>query len=150
MSSKVYCNCDTDADFSGAIIFSRIDGLIADNYALFFVHIIMIVFMVIVLWYFVSLLRTTITQYKDAVGRFGKAPPKNDDTEVYDEDEKLKDASVYFSRGKAKFTKDVETTYKEYNKLKGDYIKATYQKSIDDKVDDELFYKEHDDYDYSK
>jgi hypothetical protein len=48
------------------------------------------------------------------------------------------------------FYENMDKKYKEYNTKKSEYIKQTYNRDIDDKVDDTVQYPKYDDYEYKK
>ncbi len=152
MSTAAPCyNCGGNvADTTGMNQIKKLERLIADNYTVIVICIILSIVLFICLKYFGTQIYEVIQRYrKSAIQVKSGLPDVTEDTEIYDEDDKPYDISKYFGQGKNDFVKSMEDAYKDYNKLKSDYIRTTYSKTNDDVIDkDTVFYGKYDDYDY--
>jgi len=138
--------------------------MISDNYTIILLAIVSLLVLAFAARYFgvelynsLSLYREGVRKQMDTLGKDGgitAAKLLSQDDEDYDEDGDVTsapfDVSTYYEQGKKSFVDKVTTQYKEYNKLKGEYIQVNYSKPNDDPVDQDLFYKRHDDYSYAK
>lgn len=154
MSSATPCyNCGGNvADTTGMNQIKKLERLITDNYTVIIISIILLIVLFICLKYFGTQIYTSIKRYRQTAIKVKSALPNvTEDTEIYDEDDKPYDISKYFDQGKNDFVKSMEDAYKDYNKLKSDYIRTTYSKNNDDLVNkDTVFYGKYDDYDYPR
>ena len=137
---------------SGVTQIKKIEKLIADNYTVICLCIGIVIILALVVWYFGKQMFEVIKNYrKSYVSMKGNMPSTSEDSEIYDDDEKVYDVSQYFEPGKTDFVKAVETAYKDYNTLKSDYIRSNHMDDNDDVIDkDTIFYKKYDDYEDKK
>jgi hypothetical protein len=151
MATSAPCyNCGTNVnDFTGGSQLKRIERMVADNYTIIGIAIITFILLFIVIRYFAKQLYEVIKNYQNSKKKQQAEKKGVDDSEIYDEDEPPVDTSKYMESGKTDFVKDLETAYKDYNKLKGEYIRTNYSKVSDDGIDKTAFYKKHDDYSYT-
>ncbi len=156
MATPCY-NCGGNlADLSGTAQIKKIERLIADNYTIIGICIVITLGLSFIIWYFGSQIYETIKNYKKSVikyqGTDTTAQKLDLDNEVYDEDgAQPTDITKYFDSGKQDFVKTMDNAYKDYNTLKTDYLR-TYNKSENDDVvnKDTIFYRKYDDYTYKK
>jgi len=154
MSAPCY-NCGGNlADLSGTSQIKKIERLIADNYTVIGICIVIVIGLSVIVWHFGSQIYETIKNYKQSVLKFKGTTSSSktiEDNEVYDEDAKPYDTTKYFESGKQDFVKSMETAYKDYNSLKSDYLRTNNKVANDDVVGkDTIFYKKYDDYEYKK
>ena len=162
----------TDPNIMNVVNRKILTSIIKDNYAVIVIFIILSVLLVLILYYFIKHLVTTLKNYKKYNRRLELAPaPTNNqydikaDDEIYkkEEEEDIKenidmpvkyqvkeDPMDYNPKGKKDFLKDVTSTYDDYNVLKSQYIKTTYNRYNDDVIDENILFSKHDDYDYIK
>lgn len=153
MSSTPCYTCGGNvADMSGVAQLKRIERLIADNYTVIGLSVGISVLLFIIIWYFGKQMYEVIRNYrKSYISLKSSMPSTTDDSEIYDDDDKVYDVAQYFDPGKNDFVKAVETAYKDYNKLKTDYIRTNHMDDNDDTIGkDTMFYKKYDDYQYKE
>lgn len=157
------CNIACDATgcsgvANSVMLLKKIDSMISDNYTLLFVLVVVLVIVGLALSYFVNSLKNTITTY------LKNRPPKeesngdnprvkdDDDNQYYDnpnDDPQYIDPNEFLPKEQRDYIKDVDTTFKEFNKLKTEYIKNTYEgRDNDDYIDQTILYDKHDNYTY--
>lgn len=150
--SKPCVKCgENKLDLSGDSLIEKINKLLADNYTVITIAVILIIFSIILCFYFVKQLIKTIRTYKDAVQRMAISKTTNpDDDESYDEDSNFTNPMNYYPENKKTFVKKIDKEYKEYNKAKDDYIRNIYQKEPDDDINQSSLYGNYDNYSYEK
>lgn len=147
-------------DLTGIAQLKQIERMISDNYTIIFISIIIFFILILILWYFSSQLKETLLTYRQAysrlndtlntTGNLGSDAIKNDDSEVYDDENEFIDTTKFFDEGKLDFVSKMKLAYKDYNTKKADYIKNTYSTLDDDVIDTTAMYSKHDDYEYIK
>jgi len=164
MSSCSRCNpagCD-DAAASGVVLLRKLNSMISDNYVLLFVYFLVIALCTLALTYFIMSLKNTINSYMKAKATEVKITNNQksgtDDNYTYPEEGEVlidedADKPLMIRDAMEKPTKDfitnLDTAYKEYNTLKSEYIKNTYEgRENDDVVDERVRFAEHDSYTY--
>lgn len=163
MDSSIPCISCKDGiikDMSGVSQLRMINRMIGDNYIIIFISFITVIILLIIAKYFGKNLLDTIKSYRNSfiksqegieIGKKGKYTNTKgmDDGEIYDDKQDI-DSSQYFETGKLDFVKKMQTAYKDYNKLKSDYIQSTYSKQNDDVINNDTLYKKYDDYSYKE
>jgi uncharacterized protein YozE (UPF0346 family) len=155
------CIGNSGNDLTGVSQLKKIERMISDNYTMIFISFLLIIILLLVIWHFYSDLRDTLKNYykimQNKTSQKGKAILAGssasfpEDEEDYDDEPSYLDSTAYFESGKADFAKKMDSTYKEYNKEKTDYIRSTHRIDNDDVVDtSSVLYKKYDDYSYSK
>jgi hypothetical protein len=134
-------------DLSGTVMLRRLNKIISDNYSLILVSILVFIVPVVMIVYFGRQMADSIKLYKKAVvSGTGNTKKQPEDTELY-EDDVYFDNTKYFEANKSDFLKEMQATYKNYNKEKDEYIKKTYAAKNDDVIDQSVLYKKYDNYD---
>ncbi len=155
MSAPCY-NCGGNlTDLTGTAQIKKIERLIADNYTVIGICILIVSVLSLVAWYFGSQMYQTIKNYKKSLIKFKGTEQTKEftaDNEVYDDEAtKPHDMSKYFNAGKQDFVKTMENAYKDYNTLKSEYLRTNNKTDNDDVINkDTIFYKKYDDYEYKK
>jgi hypothetical protein len=138
-------------DFSGSAQLKKIERMISDNYTIIVISFVTLILLFIIIKYFAKQIYNTIHRYRMSYGMDKKDKAVIvDDSEIYDEDDPPIDTTKYFDAGKTDFVKNLETAYKNYNKLKGEYIRTTYNTDNDDTIDQKALYGKYDDYTYAE
>jgi predicted PurR-regulated permease PerM len=142
---------------NSVMLLKKIDSMISDNYTLLFVLLVVLIIVGLALTYFVNSISTTIKTYlrnipqKDDSGDNPRIK-EDDDNTYFDnpkEDPQYVDPNEYMPKGQKDYIKDLDDSYKEFNKLKTDYLKNTYNgRENDDYIDKQVLYDDHDDYTY--
>lgn len=155
MSDPCY-NCGGNlTDLTGTSQLKKIERLIADNYTIIGICIVIVSVLSLVAWYFGSQLKEILKNYKNSLIKLKgttKSAKIDADNEVYDDEaSKPYDMTKYLDPGKQDFIKNMKNAYKEYNTLKSDYIRTNNKSDNDDVINkDTIFYKKYDDYEYKK
>ena len=143
---------------SGIVVLKKLDYMINDNYTLLGILVISLIILGLALSYFLKSLTQTLNTYMKALKR--KEPTSGDNPRSSEDDnykyfELVKDdpdkvQPEHMEAGKHEFTKRVGDAYTEYNKLKSEYLKQTYNEESDDVIDNRMLYKSYDKYEYKK
>lgn len=154
MATTTGCNtCGSNVmDLSGTSQLKRIERMIADNYTIIVISIITLIILGIVINYFGTQLYNCLKRYYTVKSLSGIKSNSATlaDGEEYDEDNGTFDPLMHFDQGKTDFVKNMEVAYKDYNKLKGDYIQTNYKHTNDDSIDQSALYSKYDDYSYTE
>lgn len=149
-------NCGGNlTDLTGTAQIKKIERLIADNYTIIGICIVLVIVLSLVAWYFGSQLLETIKSYKKSLIKArgsDKSATVEIDNEIYDEEAtKPYDMTKYLEPGKQDFVKTMEDAYKDYNNLKTEYLRSNNKSENDDLITkDTIFYKKYDEYEYKK
>lgn len=145
------CSLPTATNLDELVVRSMISRMLSDNYTLVIIFIIAASLIIFILHYFVKQTLTVLKDYKNNKQQVDIS--KGGENEIYlddDNDITMVDPKMYELDEKKKFYKDVAVVYKEYNEEKTNYLKATYGKTNDDYVDENIAYKQYDDYEKPK
>ena len=139
-------------DVPELMIKGGIAKMLSDNYTLLILFFVLGAFIILVLYYFVSQLLDALKDYKKNSGNTVTVNAQDSVEEIDpdDPDAVPEDPNKYTDGNKQTFYKNVDSTYSTYNKEKTQYVKATYGKDNDDKIDNTIEYKKYDDYNYKK
>lgn len=148
-SAPCYTCGENPMDFSGASQLKKIQRIVADNITIIVISAITVSLLIVVIWYFYYQLKDTIKKWRTAYAK-KKEDIKivNEDSEVYDEDDYNFDNTKTVEPNKVDFVRSMQIAYKDYNKLKGEYILSNFSKTNDDVIDQSMFYRKYDDYSY--
>jgi len=157
MSPSAPCySCATNmADATGAAQLKRINKIISDNFTVIVLCFFAICLLIFMIWFFGRSLHTVVKNWYDVrtkldnTNNANNATILNDDTEVYDDEDEMLTNIMITDPNKTDFVKSMETAYKDYNRLKSEYIQSNYTRENDDVINQSSFYKKYDDYDYS-
>ena len=145
---------------SSEILIHKINNMIADNYTLLFVLLVLIIIIGLALSYFITSLIKGLSSYFKAKQQYKfKEDIDNprlrefDDNTFYEdtkEDPEFKDPTEYLDKNKKQVLKNMSNEYGEYNKLKSEYITSNYNgRQNDDVVDKTVMFKDYDNYKYN-
>lgn len=151
--SKSCVKCgENKLDLSGDSLIEKINKLLADNYTVITIAIILIICSIILCFYFIKQLIKTIRSYNDAVKRMSSIQKNKtpDDNEFYDVDNNIINPMNYYPENKKKFVKKIDQAYKVYNSEKDEYIRSTYTMQSDDTINQSSLYGNYDNYSYEK
>lgn len=162
-------NLSNNMDIQNIINRKALAALMQDNFTILVIFIIVVIFLTLILYYFVTHLRTTLRNYKQFNKKIALAPPPTDNqydksaddeqyTKTSDVNPELSlykfnfadDPMEYIPKGTKDFLEDVDNQYRDYNDLKGKYIKGEYKRANDDVVNQEILFSKNDDYAYAK
>lgn len=167
--SECLTRLGADMDIRSIINRKTINSLVTDNYTVLVIFIVISTFLFIIIYYFAKNMFNTIRRYQRYNRKLELSPPQTDnqmdpesDSEQYTKQAVDKsDIGVnkllprdepldYLSASRKDFLKDVKATYDDYNVLKSQYIRSTYSKGNDDVIDENIMFRKHDDYKYTK
>lgn len=161
--------CVSACDASGCsgpansmMLLKKLDSMIADNYTLLFVLVVIIVIIGLSMLYFINSLKTTLSVWwknksERAAGTLDSLASDNprskgDDNNNYyidpRDDPESTDPFKYAPSSKLAYVKEMDAELSDYNQKKTEYIQEIFNKSNDDKVDRSVMYKDYDDYKY--
>lgn len=156
------CNACDSSGCTGVMnptmLLHKIDSMISDNYTLLIVLLVIIGVVGLALWYFTKSLTTTIKTYlknkppKEQSSGDNPRLAEDDDNQYYDkptDDPQYVDPNEYMPKDQKEYVKNIESTFDEFNKLKTDYIKKTYNRDNDDYIDKSVLYEDNDNYVYN-
>lgn len=145
------CAVPSAMDLDELMVRNYISRMLSDNYTMLIIFAIVIALLIMVLSYFIKNTMRTLKDYKSNLQR--SEAPKDKDSEVYvddDNDNAVVDPKAYQESNKLNFMKQMDNAYQDYNLEKTSYIRATYNRTNDDVVDNRVVYKKYDDYVYEK
>jgi hypothetical protein len=143
----------------GGSIMLKIKKMIADNYAMIGLFVILSIILGFILQYFgKSLYKTISTYYMYRTPKSTTPIPSISnnskivaaDNYIYDDEEEPTpdDIQKYMEAGKRRFVKDVEIVYDEYNKALDDELRTMGKVTNDAKIDSSIMFKTNDAYNY--
>lgn len=157
-AGKVTCGLsDAPSQFTGnGSILLKINKMIADNYAMLGLFVVIMIVLGLVAYFFGKRLYNTILSYymnKVDVksSSLSNSNSKEFDNYIYDTDFEPPPDDVlnYMEADKRKFVKDIESIHDEYNKAIETHIRSTGKADVDSRVDASVLFKTHDSYDYT-
>lgn len=158
-----------DTMVNPAIVVDKIQRMINNNIAIVLILVLLIVFLGVSLFYFLSSITNTLKNYyinrdvnKLDPSTTNSLKDKNADNEVYEEPSDPNDAELsdttfkiqvdptkFMPKYRKDFLKDLEIEHKQYNEeLTQLMTKTLNYTSNDDKVDSKILYKDYDNYTY--
>ncbi len=154
---SMICNTDSGLDNTVSSLMN-IRKMIADNYSILFVYLLLLSIIVFVLYYFGKQLIVLIHQYyANKATQIKTTLPMSNNTEDaaadsnnYDSDAELPPDNMndYMEPGKKNFVKSLDKVYQDYNAKMDDFMHSIGKPDNDNKVDSGVFFKAHDDYKY--
>lgn len=131
----------------------NLNKMIYDNYMLLLLYIVITVFCIFILGYFSwNIVDITRNFYKNKK-RKDSDKITNDDDENYNINDTFndQDPSLFIGKNKRDHIDKVEAASLNYNKKKSQWIQKEYGENKDlDMINDDILYKEHDNYKYEK
>jgi len=138
----------------------QIRKMIADNYFLLTTYVVLFIGISIVLYYFGKHLFTLILEYNrmkadeektHLSSNSNNVNMKEADNNIYDQEVDLPpdNPQAYMDLPKRSFVKDLDKTFKDYNEKVGDFMQSI-GKENDNKIDSEVLFSRHDNYNYDE
>ena len=164
MSDKVGMTCpltDPNAFAGGGSVMLKIKKMIADNYAMIGLFVILSIALIFIMHYFGKSLYSSISSYyMNKITKPGSPIPavSNNsgtiaaDTYIYDQEEEPvpDDVQNYMDTSKRRFVKEVESVYNEYNVALEDELRTSMGKVTNDaKIDSEILFNTNDNFSYT-